>query len=57
MGIIMAPQATEGLPEALKMIFTSGPVILATTVVFLLNLLLPKTTLEEERRMRERMEA
>lgn len=57
MGIIMAPQATEGLPEALKMIFTSGPVILATTVVFLLNLLLPKTTLEEERRIRERMEA
>lgn len=40
-------------PSWFKMIFASSPVILATLVVFALNIVLPKKTLAEEKKERE----
>ena len=56
MGIVSVPAATEALDPTIKMIFTSSPVILATLVVFLLNIILPNKTLAEEQAEREAME-
>lgn len=56
MGITSVPKATELLDPTLKMIFTSSPVVIATLVVFFLNILLPKKTLEQERAEREAMD-
>ncbi len=56
MGVIMAPAATEALDPTIKMIFTSSPVILATLVVFVLNIVLPKKTLAEEQAEREKFD-
>lgn len=56
MGITSVPAATEAMPATLKMIFTSSPVVIATIVVFFLNLVLPQKTLEQERAEREAME-
>jgi len=59
MGITQVPASTEVLKAAyptLHMIFTSSPVIIATIVVFFLNIFLPKKTLAEERAEREEME-
>lgn len=50
MGITQIP--VEGLqyfPEWFTMIFASSPVVLAAIIVFVLNIILPKKTLEEER--------
>lgn len=57
MGIVSVPEATAGLDPTLKMIFTSSPVILATLVVFVLNIVLPQKTLEEEQAERDAMDA
>lgn len=57
MGITQIPK--EGLqyfPEWFTMVFTSSPVVLATVVVFLLNILLPKKTLAEEEAERKAIE-
>lgn len=57
MGITQIPK--EGLqyfPEWFTMVFTSSPVVLATVVVFLLNILLPKKTLAEEEAERKSIE-
>lgn len=56
MGITSVPAATEAMPQQLKMIFTSSPVVIATIVVFLLNIILPKKSLEQEAKERAEME-
>ncbi len=38
------------------MVFASSPVVLATVVVFLLNIILPKKTIAEEKAEREAIE-
>lgn len=57
MGITQIP--VEGLqyfPEWFKMVFASSPVIIATLVVFVLNLIIPNKTLAEEQAEREELE-
>ena len=57
MGITQVnPVAIEQFPEWFRMIFISSPVVLATLVVFFLNIILPKKTIEEEEREREMMD-
>ncbi|WP_455256786.1 uracil-xanthine permease family protein [Peptoniphilus asaccharolyticus] len=59
MGINSVKAATQLLEAAhptIHMILTSSPVILATMVVFFLNIILPKKTLEEEQREREEID-
>ena len=56
MGITSVPDATANLDPMLKMVFTSSPVILSTLVLFLLNIVLPNKTLEQERIEREKMD-
>lgn len=58
MGITQIPaQGLQYLPEWFTMVFASSPVILATLVVFVLNIVLPKKTLVEEQAEREAMES
>ncbi|MDO5715600.1 MAG: nucleobase:cation symporter-2 family protein [Tissierellia bacterium] len=56
MGITSVPAATEAMDPTLKMIFTSSPVVIATLVVFFLNIILPEKTIEQERKEREEMD-
>lgn len=57
MGIVqLSDQALSQFPERFRMVFTSSPVVLATLVVFLLNLIFPKKSLEEEEAERRAME-
>lgn len=56
LGIGITQIPIEGLqyfPEWFIMVFASSPVVLAATVVFVLNIILPKKTLEEEKAERE----
>lgn len=57
MGITQIP--TEGLqyfPDWFTMVFTSSPVVLATLVVFVLNIIIPKKTIAQEQSEREIIE-
>lgn len=57
MGIVqLGDQALAQFPEWFKMVFTSSPVVLATVVVFFLNLILPKKSIEEEEAERNEMD-
>lgn len=56
MGITQVPESLALFPEWVMMVFGSSAVIIATTVAFILNLILPKKTLEEERMEREALE-
>ncbi|MDO5755591.1 MAG: nucleobase:cation symporter-2 family protein [Tissierellia bacterium] len=57
MGITqISEQATAQFPAWFQMVFTSSPVVLATVVVFFLNIILPSKTLAEEARERELMD-
>lgn len=57
MGIVqLGDQALAQFPEWFKMVFTSSPVVLATLVVFTLNLVLPKKTIAEEEAERNAMD-
>lgn len=49
-------QAMAQLPDWFKMVFTSSPVILSTLIVFVLNIVLPKKSIEEEEKEREQMD-
>lgn len=60
MGITQVREATALLKASyptLHMIFTSSPVILATLVVFVLNLILPKKTIAEEQAERDAIDS
>lgn len=52
----LSPEAFYTFPAWFQMIFVSSPVILATLVVFLLNIILPQKTLAEEQAERDEME-
>ncbi|WBW50580.1 nucleobase:cation symporter-2 family protein [Peptoniphilus equinus] len=57
MGIVqLKPEALAQFPEWFRMVFTSSPVVLATLVVFVLNLILPKKTIAEEEAERRAMD-
>ncbi|SHJ55211.1 uracil-xanthine permease family protein [Paramaledivibacter caminithermalis] len=57
MGITQIPvEGLQYLPNWFKMIFASSPVVLATVVVFILNIILPKKTIAEEQLEREIIE-
>ena len=51
----LTAEAFYTFPSWFKMIFVSSPVILATLVVFALNLILPKKTLAEEQAERDQL--
>ncbi|TFZ39390.1 purine permease [Soehngenia longivitae] len=57
MGITQIPaEGLQYLPEWFRMVFASSPVVLATVVVFVLNLILPNKTLAEEEAERKAIE-
>ena len=57
MGITQIPkEGLQYLPSWFNMVFASSPVVLATVVVFILNIILPKKTIAEEKAEREAME-
>lgn len=57
MGITQIPkEGLQYLPDWFTLVFASSPVVLATVVVFVLNIILPKKTLVEEQRERDDME-
>lgn len=57
MGITQIPkEGLQYLPDWFKMVFASSPVVLATVVVFLLNIILPKKTIAQEKAEREAIE-
>ncbi|MDD4779348.1 MAG: nucleobase:cation symporter-2 family protein [Tissierellia bacterium] len=57
MGITqIPPQGLQYLPGWFTMVFASSPVVLATTVVFFLNIILPKKSIAEEKAERERID-
>lgn len=53
MGVTTVPQALEQFPSWVTEIFTSSPVIIATIIVFFLNIIIPKKTIAEESKERE----
>lgn len=57
MGITQIPkEGLQYLPDWFTLVFASSPVVLATVVVFILNIILPKKTLVEEQAERDEME-
>ena len=52
-GISQVPSALEHAPTFFKTFFGSSPVIISTLIVFILNLIIPKKTLEQEEKERE----
>lgn len=57
MGITQIPkEGLQYLPDWFTMVFASSPVVLATVVVFILNMILPKKTIAEEKAEREAIE-
>ena len=57
MGVTMiSKDAFYTFPKTFQMVFLSSPVILATLVVFVLNILLPQKSLAEEQAERDEME-
>ncbi|SCY92621.1 uracil-xanthine permease family protein [Alkaliphilus peptidifermentans] len=56
MGITQVPQSLALFPSWVMMVFGSSAVVIATVVVFTLNLILPQKTLADEQKEREEME-
>lgn len=56
MGIDMVPASIEAFPKWFIDIFGSSPVIIATIVAFVLNIILPKKSIVEEQKEREEMD-
>jgi len=57
MGITQIPkEGLQYLPDWFNMVFASSPVVLATVVVFVLNILLPKKSLSQEQAERAAMD-
>lgn len=52
-GISQVPSALEKSPVFFRTFFGSSPVIIATIIVFVLNLIVPKKSFEQEERERE----
>jgi xanthine/uracil permease len=56
MGITQVPGALDTFPSWVNMVFGSSPVVITTLSVILLNLILPKQTIEEEDKERSKIE-
>ncbi len=57
MGITQIPkEGLRYLPDWFTMVFASSPVVLATVVVFLLNMILPQKSIAQEKAEREAMD-
>lgn len=53
LGLTSVPEAIQYAPEAFKTFIGSSPVIIATLIAFILNIAIPKTSLEDEAKSRE----
>lgn len=53
MGMTQVPAALANFPEWFMMVFGKSPVVIATLVALILNIVLPKTTLKQEQKERE----
>ena len=56
MGITQVPGALDAFPDWVNMVFGSSPVVITTITVILLNLVLPKQTIEDEDNERSKIE-
>ena len=56
MGVTQVSGALDAFPSGVGMVFGSSPVVITTISVILLNLILPKKTIEEEEMERESIE-
>ncbi len=56
MGITGSPKALQHAPEAFMMVFGKSPVVIATVIALVLNLLIPDKTLQQEQKEREDMD-
>lgn len=57
MGVTSVPELLANYPDAVKMVFGSSPVVIATIVAFVLNIVIPQKSLADEQRERDEMEA
>lgn len=51
------PQCLDQFPEIISMIFGKSPIVIATMVAFILNIILPNKTLQDEENERIQMDA
>ena len=57
MGITqVGPNAVRYFPQWLRMVFTASPVVVATLIVFFLNIIIPEKTLEQEEKERKEID-
>lgn len=56
MGVIQVPGVLDAFPSGVSMVFGSSPVVITTIVVILLNLILPKKSIEDEENERSKIE-
>ncbi|HEK5084907.1 TPA: purine permease, partial [Clostridioides difficile] len=56
MGITSVPAAQEAFPSFVKLVFGESPIVIATLVAFVLNLIIPNKSLEDEAKERAVME-
>ncbi|MBS4534572.1 purine permease [Clostridium sp. D2Q-14] len=57
MGITNVPESIAQFPQWFTDIFASSPVIIAAIIVFFLNIIVPKRTIEDEKKEREAIAA
>ncbi|CAK7078543.1 nucleobase:cation symporter-2 family protein [Tissierella sp.] len=57
MGVTTVPQCLDQFPEIISMIFGKSPIVIATMVAFILNIILPNKTLQDEENERIQMDA
>ena len=57
MGITqVGPNAVRYFPQWFRMVFTASPVVVATLIVFVLNIIIPEKTLEQEEKERKEID-
>ncbi|GAA0085349.1 nucleobase:cation symporter-2 family protein [Clostridium sp. CTA-7] len=56
MGVTQVPGVLDAFPSGVSMVFGTSPVVITTISVILLNLILPKKTIEEEEIERSKIE-
>ena len=56
MGVTQVPGALDAFPSSVGMVFGSSPVVITTLAVILLNLILPKKSIEDEENERSKIE-
>ena len=57
MGITqVGPNAVRYFPQWFRMVFTASPVVVATLIVFFLNIIIPEKTIEQEEKERKEID-